>query len=127
MQHVNELSAGALAFVGDAVYGLQVREHLATINRPAGELHRLSVEYVRAGAQAAAAQVIRPFLTEREESVYKRGRNLHTNHTPKNATEAEYHAATGLEALFGFLYLSGQQVRMKELFEKIWQRQAVNN
>ncbi len=121
MAKVNELSAGTLAFVGDAVYGLLVRQKLAEVNRPIGELHRLSVTYVNANAQAEAFAVIEPLLTDAELAQYKHGRNLHTNHVPKQSTQAQYHTATGLEALFGYLHLSGQAERMVELFDHIWQ------
>ncbi len=123
MQNVNELSAGTLAFVGDAVYGLLVRQRLAEINRPIGELHRLSVTYVNANSQAEAFKVIEPILTEEEVSCYKRGRNLHTNHVPKQSSVAQYHSATGLEALFGYLHLSGRNDRINQLFELIWENQ----
>ena len=126
MQNVNELSAGTLAFVGDAVYGLLVRQRLAKINRPSGELHRLSVTFVNANSQAEAFKIIEPILTEKELSHYKHGRNLHTNNVPKQSTVAQYHSATGLEALFGYLHLSGQFERINELFELIWQS-ASNN
>lgn len=122
-QNCNELGTGALAFVGDAVYSLLVREKLAEINRPSGVLHSLSVNYVRAGAQARVAAELLGQLTEQELAVFKRGRNLHTGTTPKNATEAEYHAATGLEALFGYLQLSGNSARVRQLFELAWQLQ----
>lgn len=121
MSTVKELSAGTLAFVGDAVYGLLVRQKLAEINRPIGELHRLSVAYVNANAQAEAFRVIEPYLTEAELTQYKHGRNLHTNHVPKQSTQAQYHAATGVEALFGYLQLSGQSERLRELFDLIWE------
>lgn len=126
MQSVNELSAGTLAFVGDAVYGLLVRQRLAEINRPIGELHRLSVTFVNANSQAEAFKVIEPILTEKELSQYKHGRNLHTNNVPKQSTVAQYHSATGLEALFGYLHLSGQFDRISELFELIWQSTTQN-
>lgn len=119
MDETNLLSPSVLAFVGDAVYGLYVRTHLAQINRPSGELHRLSVEYVKASAQAEAFEVIEPILTEKEIEVFKRGRNFHTN-TPKSATVQEYHTATGIETLFGYLYLSGMTARADELFTIIW-------
>lgn len=125
MQNVKELSAGTLAFVGDAVYGLLVRQRLAEINRPIGELHRLSVTYVNANSQADAFKVIEPILTEEELSQYKHGRNLHTNHTPKQSSVAQYHSATGLEALFGYLHLSGQNERLNQLFDLIWQSTEV--
>ena len=114
------LSPLTLAFVGDAVYGLLVRERLAELDLAAGRLHPTSVLLVKAGAQARAAQALFPLLTEEEQGVYKRGRNAHTGNLPKNATNQEYHAATGLEALFGFLYLAGRDMRLRELFQKIW-------
>ena len=118
---VNLLSPGALAFVGDAYYGLLVREKLAEINRPSGELHALSVRLVKAGAQAVAFKIIESELSEKELSVYKRGRNAHVNSIPKNASVGEYHSATGLETLFGYLYLSKQDERAEELFKIIWE------
>ena len=117
--NVNNLSPGVLAFVGDAYYGLLVREMLAETNRPSGELHSESVKLVKAGAQATAFKIIESELTDTELSVYKRGRNSHVNSIPKNASVGEYHSATGLEALFGYLHLSGDDQRAKELFEKI--------
>ncbi len=119
MEKINLLSPSVLAFVGDAVYGLYVRMALAEVNRPSGELHRLSVEFVRAGAQAEAFRVIEPLLSEEELAVFKRGRNFHTSTTPKNATNGDYHTATGLETLFGWLYLCGKNDRAEELFEII--------
>lgn len=121
MENVNLLSPSVLAFVGDAVYGLYVRTKLAKVNRPSGELHKLSVEYVKASAQAKAFKVIENLLNEKELSVFKRGRNFHTSSTPKSATGGEYHTATGIECLFGFLYLSGEKSRADELFNIIWQ------
>ena len=120
MDNVKMLSPSVLAFVGDGVYGLCVRERLAQINRPSGELHKLSVEWVNASAQAKAYKIIEPHLTEEEISVFKRGRNFHTGNTPKSSTGGEYHTATGLETLFGFLHLSGKNERITELFEIIW-------
>lgn len=110
------LSPSVLAFVGDAVYGLYVRTALAEINRPSGELHRLSVKAVNAAAQADAFSLIEPVLDEKEISVFKRGRNFHTSSSPKSATAGQYHTATGLECLFGWLYLSGRTSRADELF-----------
>lgn len=104
-----------LAFVGDGVYELMVRERLvSTAGRPNKEQHRLAVKQVRAEAQAAALDKIYPLLTEQEEAVYKRGRNAHTSRSG-----GDYHKATGLEALFGYLYLSGQLERVRELFAAI--------
>ena len=122
MENVNLLSPSVLAFVGDAVYGLYVRTHLASVNRPSGELHKASVQYVSAGAQARAFSVIEPYLDSGEMEIFKRGRNFHTGTAPKNATSQEYHIATGLETLFGFLYLSGRHSRAEELFRIIWEK-----
>lgn len=124
MERVKELSAGTLAFVGDAVFGLMVREKLAETNRPSGELHKKSVEYVNANAQAEGFEVIKDMLNEEELTAFKHGRNLHTNNVPKNSSLAQYHAATGLEALFGYLHLCGRQDRLTEIFEKIWTSKA---
>lgn len=109
-----------LAFYGDAVYSLLVRRYLVKIaNRPAGELHSMAVKLVRAGAQAKGIAAIADKLTDKEMSVFKRGRNAHVGHTPKSSTDAEYHAATGLEALFGYLSLAGMDDRAEELFGMI--------
>ena len=120
MNNPNLLSPSVLCFVGDAVYGLFVREALAAVNRPSGELHKLSVEWVKASSQAVAFKKIEPVLTEDELAIFKRGRNFHTGNTPKSSTGGEYHVATGLECLFGYLHLSGKSERAKELFGIIW-------
>jgi len=120
-KEVDLLSPSVLCFVGDAVYGLFVRTALSRINRPSGELHRISVKLVNAAAQAEGFKIIEPLLDEKETAVFKRGRNFHTSSAPKSATKAQYHAATGLEALFGYLYLSGNNERAQELFDKIWE------
>lgn len=111
------LSPLTLAFVGDGVFDLFVREQLVEAhNRPVGVLHKLAVESVRCEAQARAALLIAPLLSEEEAEIFKRGRNAHTTHTPKNASPADYHAATGLETLFGYLYLKGEIERLRLLF-----------
>jgi len=110
----SSLSPLTLAFVGDGVYGLMVREHLACeANRPVGTLHKASVDLVRAEAQSAAMERLLPLLSEAEEAVFRRGRNAHTSRN-----SPEYHRATGLEALFGYLYLDGQRDRLRELFRE---------
>ncbi len=121
MENPNLLSPSVLAFVGDAVYGLMVRTALAEVNRPSGELHKLSVKLVNATAQAEAFKLIESELSEKELSVFKRGRNFKTGNTPKNSSGGDYHTATGLEALFGWLYLSNENERAKSLFNIIWQ------
>lgn len=109
-----------LAFLGDCVYELFVREHLVTeANRPNRDLHAEKVKYVNAEAQKQAIDLLLPQLTEKELAIFKRGRNAHTHHTPKNMSSASYHAATGLEALFGYLYLNGELDRLRYFFETI--------
>ena len=115
-----QLSPQTLAFIGDGVYDLIVREYLVKqANRPVGELNQLKVKLVNCQSQAKFASMLMPDLTEDEISVYKRGRNAYTANTPKNSSRADYHSATGLEALFGYLYLNNQTERIKELFFKI--------
>ena len=110
-----------LAFVGDGVYDLMVRERLVCLaNRPNKELHQLAVQQVRAEAQAAALDKLLPTLSEEETAVYKRGRNAHTSRSG-----GDYHKATGLEALFGYLYLSGRVDRVRELFALIVEEEIV--
>ena len=115
--NARQLSPLNLAFVGDAIYEILVREMLVcNANRPVNDLHRESVKYVSAQAQTAAFEKIKDILTEEETAQFKRGRNAKVGHSPKNATDAEYHTSTGIEALFGYLYLTEQQSRIKELF-----------
>ena len=115
-----ELSPLNLAFIGDCVYEMLVRESLVlNANRPVNDLHRESVKYVSAKAQTSAYDKIKDMLTEQEIAVYKRGRNAKVGHNPKSASQGEYHIATGVEALFGYLYLTEQIERIKELFNII--------
>ncbi len=117
---VKMLSPLNLAFVGDTVFDLFVRETLVCqANRPVNKLHQKATGLVKASSQAKAAEKIRDFLTEEEQSVLRRGRNAHTNHKAKNMSEADYHLATGLEALFGYLYLKGETDRLREIFRMI--------
>lgn len=118
--NAKELSPLNLAFIGDCVYEMLVRETLvAEANRPVNDLHRESVKYVSAKAQTAAFKKIEPLLTEEETAVFKRGRNAKTGHQPKSASVGEYHCATGVEALFGYLYLTGNNERITYLFNAI--------
>lgn len=115
-----QLSPLNLAFIGDCIYEILVREALVCeANRPVNELHRESVKYVSAKAQTEAYAKIKDLLTEEETAQFKRGRNAKVGHSPKSATDAEYHTATGIEALFGYLYLSGKTERIKQLFAAI--------
>lgn len=120
VQDVNKMSMLGLAHVGDAVYELLYRSKLCTDGHTAvAEMHRMTVAFVRAEAQAEAAAKLLPVLTTEEASVYKRGRNAKVNSVPHNADIGQYHAATGLEALFGWLYLLGRTERINELFNII--------
>ena len=117
---VDTLSPLTLAFTGDAVYSLFIREKLVCeANRPVGELHKLSVQSVKASAQARAMREIMPMLTEKEMDVFKRGRNAHTSHTPKNQSGCDYHYATGFEALIGYLYLKDEEERLNLLLNEV--------
>lgn len=117
---VNAISMLGLAHIGDGIYELLTRTMLCKQGHSAAaKLHRLTVSYVNAPAQAAAAKKIMPLLTAQELAVYKRGRNAKVNSVPQKATEGEYHAATGLEALFGWLYLQGETQRIDSLFAAI--------
>ena len=119
---MNQTSPKALAFIGDSVFDLMVREALVKeANRPTGDLHQEKVKFVSAKGQTDAYHLIESDLTEEEQEVFKRGRNAHTSHTPKNMTNADYHTATGFEALFGYLYLEKREERLNELFAKIWE------
>ncbi len=121
---VNMLSPLTLAFVGDTVFDLFVRESLVCQgNRPVNKLHKSATGLVKAAAQAQAFKRIRERLTEEELSVVRRGRNAHSNHKAKNASESDYHYATGLEALFGYLYLKGRIERLREIFIMITQEE----
>ena len=120
VQDVNKISMLGLAHVGDAVYELLYRSKLCTDGHTAvAEMHRMTVAFVRAEAQAEAAAKLLPVLTQDETSVFKRGRNAKVNSVPHNADIGQYHAATGLEALFGWLYLLGRTERINELFNII--------
>ena len=120
VQDVNKISMLGLAHVGDAVYELLYRSKLCTDGHTAvAEMHRMTVAFVRAEAQAEAAAKLLSVLTQEEMSVFKRGRNAKVNSVPHNADIGQYHAATGLEALFGWLYLLGRTERINELFNII--------
>lgn len=117
---VDTLSPLTLAFTGDAVFSLYIREMLVCeANRPVGQLHKLSVNWVKAEAQSKGMHAILPLLTEKETEIFKRGRNAHTSHTPKNQSGCDYHYATGFEALVGYLYLKDETERLNELLNEV--------
>ena len=114
---LNTYSTASLAYLGDAVIEICVRERLVRAGvSSSAELNRRALDFVRASAQAQAMKNILPLLTEEEDAVFHRGRNIGHTNTPKSATVAEYRAATGMEALFGYLHLAGRQERIAELF-----------
>lgn len=119
---LRERSPLALAFVGDGVLELLVRSRLVAASRmPAGALHRESVQMVSAHAQHGALARLQPLLTPQEETVVRRGRNANKATVSKNASAEEYRASTGLEALFGWLYLQNRLDRIEQLFKPIWE------
>lgn len=119
---INTLSGSTLAYLGDAVWSLLVREYLIELgyNKPKS-LQVKSVKYVSAKAQAYFYEQLtaQAYFTEEEETMYRRGRNYKSQSTPKNTDIATYHSSTGFEALFGYLYITNQQGRIEQTWEKI--------
>lgn len=116
-------STAALAYLGDAVLELLVRERLVELGYTSSKsLNAHALQFVRAAAQAEAMEHILPVLTEEEAAAFRRGRNIGHTNTPKSATVAQYRSATGMEALFGYLHIKGEQQRLKELFELAYPR-----
>ena len=121
-REANQYSPLTLAFLGDSVYELLVREKmLLHANMPASKLHSIKVKIVCAEFQSAAVDIISESLTEKEAAVLRRGRNATGNTVPKHSSAADYRKATGLESLFGYLHLIDAQDRIHELFDAIWQ------
>ncbi len=119
-QEINGFSNLALAHVGDAVFELLCRSYLCSRGQATvDKLHKMTVQLVKAPAQAKFADSLLPHLTEEELGYYRRGKNAHVHAVPKGATPAEYAKATGLEALFGFLHLSGRDDRANALFCRV--------
>lgn len=113
----NELSSDALAYLGDCVIEMRVREYLVTHGvTTSGALNKRSLDFVKAGAQARAMLKILPLLSTEEEAIYKRGRNKQGGNIPKSASMSEYRSATGMEVLFGYLHLKQSYDRINELF-----------
>ncbi|MGN0425907.1 MAG: Mini-ribonuclease 3 [Acetatifactor sp.] len=107
-----------LAYIGDAIYDLIIRTVVvASANRPANDLHRITVRFVSAPAQARIIEALMETLTEEEQSVYRRGKNSKPHTTAKNATAADYMKATGFEAVLGYLYLKDDMERVLELVQ----------
>ena len=116
-QQIDAISNLGLAHIGDAAYEILCRAYLcAKGGQTVKRLHKESVELVKAPTQAKFADKILPHLTEEEAAYYRRGKNAHSHAAPKSATPQEYAKATGLETLFGALYLAGRTDRLNELF-----------
>ena len=121
-----------MAYVGDTVHDLYVRSMLLSRGMAVGKMHRQAVRMVSAGAQARLLERIEPELTQEEADIARRGRNSQAKHAaPRHADPADYAHATALEALWGYLYLSGQTQRLDELMklaltrtEDVWQKQT---
>ena len=117
---IDAISNLGLAHIGDAVFEVLCRSFLcANGGKTVDRLHRETVRLVKAPSQAKFAEKLLPRLTEEELSYYRRGKNSHVHAVPKGATPAEYAKATGLEALFGALYLAGKTERLNELFKAV--------
>lgn len=117
MKDIREISAPALAYLGDCVLELCVREHLVDSGlSTSAHLNTAALDYVRAPMQAEAMKRLLPVLTEEESAYFRRGRNIGHSNVPKRSTVSEYRTATGMETLFGYLHLTGQKDRIKELF-----------
>lgn len=106
----------ALAYIGDAIYDLVIRTVVVErANRHVRNLHKTAIRYVNAATQAKMIETLEDELSEEETAIYHRGRNAKSNTGAKNASIRDYHMATGLEALFGYLYLNGETDRLLEL------------
>ena len=117
-KEIDAISNIGLAHMGDCVYEILVRAHLCAQGRKTvQQLHQQTIQMVKATFQAKFVDKMLPILTEEELTYYRRGKNAHPHGIPKSATPAEYTKATGLEALFGYLFLSGQKERANEIFQ----------
>jgi ribonuclease-3 family protein len=124
---LHRMNPATLAFVGDSVYELLVRREIVRryTSLPAVKLHNFTVKMVRATAQAAAYRTIEPLLSEEEANIFRRGRNASNVTPPKHTQAADYRTATGLEALFGWLFLNGENERIAILFDAILQNEEI--
>ena len=123
---LSSISTAALAYLGDAVLELLVREHLLMTGYSSSKsLNAHARAFVSAPAQAAAMERLHHLLTEEEETIFRRGRNIGHTNTPKSATVAEYRAATGMETLFGYLHCLGRKERLEELFFNAYLKEGV--
>lgn len=122
--NASQLSSSALAYLGDSVIEICVREFLVSCGfSHSAELNRHALDFVKAKAQSEAVKKILPLLSEDENAVFRRGRNIGHTATPKSATPSQYRAATGMEALFGYLFLEGKHERIDFLFHEAYSEQ----
>ena len=127
MKPVNELTTPALAYLGDAVIELYVRQKLVQAGySTSAALNQKSLDYVRAGAQAEAMQKILPLLSGEEQAAFRRGRNMGHGNVPKGATVAQYRAATGMEVLAGYLHVKGEMERLYELLDAAYEFESTD-
>jgi len=116
---VREINVKTLAYIGDVVYELYIREHvISNSHEQVNKLHKKTVKYVSAKAQAKIVEILDNELTEEEKDIIRRGRNADANTIPKNTDVVTYKIATGFEALIGYLYLSKEETRLKDLINK---------
>ena len=117
---INAISNLGLAHMGDCVFEILCRSWLcAKGGKNVGNLHRDTINMVKAASQAKFADKLLPLLTEEELAFYRRGKNAHVHAVPKSCTPAEYAKATGLEAFFGAMYLAGRTERLNMLFKSV--------
>lgn len=118
-KRINELSPLTWAYVGDAVYELYIRENLVNSTKlKPNKLHKESIKYVKASAQAKILQILEEEFTENEKEIVKRARNTKNHHLPKNTEVSDYMYSTAFEGLIGYLYLTKQEERLKEILGK---------
>lgn len=118
-EDIRMMSPLQLAYVGDACYELMVRTFLLDKNLSVNILHRETIKYVKAEAQSKIVHELEDVLTEEERAIVKKGRNTKSHSNPKNANLIDYKYATGFEALFGYLYLTGEDSRLEEIFKLV--------
>lgn len=116
---VREFNPLALAYIGDAAFEILVRSEILDVRKNPNKLHRESIRYVRAKGQRELFEKIEDKLTEDEYKIFKRGRNAKSHTVPKNADPIDYRIATGVEALFGYLYLLKRYERIRDLFKEM--------
>lgn len=119
VDEIKMLSPLVWAYVGDAIFEVYIRVHLVNAsNAKPHKLHKQSIEYVKAKAQAAILKELQHHLTEKEQEIVRRGRNVQNHHVAKNANVADYAMSTAFEGLIGYLYLTQQDERLKEILEQ---------